>query len=120
MVSGYKIGAIKRAIEVHIHPNNNRSDFYVNYKNWYVGITNNVNLRKAQHQKGKNIPALHFKSWNAETKSNAIEIEKYFHNLGMKDKSSVGGARDSTTYVYVFKIRTNIADDLANLFGLLK
>ena len=47
-------------------------------------------------------------------------IEKYFHDLGMKDKSSVGGARESTTYVYVFKIRTNIADDLAYIFGVIK
>ena len=120
MASGHKIGAIKRAIADHIHPNNGRSDIYVNYRNWYVGITNNVNLRKIQHQKGKNIPALHFKSWNAESKNNAIVIEKYFHDLGMKDKSSVGGARESTTYVYVFKIRTNIADDLAYIFGVIK
>jgi predicted GIY-YIG superfamily endonuclease len=119
MVKGHKIGAVKRAILNHIHPKNNRSDFYVRYSNWYIGITNNVKIRKAQHQKNKNIAALHFKAWNTDTKKNAIEIEKHFHALGMRDKASIGGAKDSTTYVYIFKVKTNIADDVAYLFGII-
>jgi hypothetical protein len=120
MYHGQTIGAIKRAVEDHIHPLKGRSDFYVNYGNWYVGITNNVTLRRIQHQKSKKIPALHFRAWNANSKINAIEVEKHFHGKGMKDKACVEGARDTTTYIYVFKIRTNIVDDLAYMFGILK
>lgn len=117
MRNGHKIGALKRLIEEHIHPNNHRSDFYKKYGNWYIGVTNNTSLRKIQHIKSKQIAALHFKAWNAETKENALEVEKFFHLLGMRDKHGAGGVRDTTTWVYVFKIRTNIIDDLAHLLG---
>lgn len=114
---GRRCGAIKRAIETHIHPKNHRSDFYRDYRNWYIGVTNNTNVRKAQHKRTKKTPALHFGYWDAGTVENACKVEKYFHELGMKDKHGTGGVRPNTTYVYVFKITTNIFDDLAHLFG---
>ena len=107
-MNGNKIGAIKRAIENHIKVENGRSLFFKDYNNWYIGITNNVGVRKSQHKSTKDTNALHFKYWDAGTKQDAIEIERYFHLLGMKDKINVGNAKKDTIYVYVFKIRTNI------------
>lgn len=115
--TNHRVGAIKRAIENHIHPKNNRSDFYVDYANWYIGVTNNTNVRKGQHKRTKKTAALHFEYWDAGTMENACEVERHFHKKGMRDKHGKGGVRASTTYVYLFKINTNIIDDLAHLFG---
>lgn len=38
---------IKKAIEIHLRE---RSSFVVDYSNWYIGITYNVNKRKTQHK----------------------------------------------------------------------
>ncbi|MDI9363422.1 MAG: hypothetical protein QM541_00625 [Flavobacterium sp.] len=120
LINGYKVGAIKRAIEHYIHPNNKRSDIIPVYGNWYIGITNNAQIRKAQHKKEKSTKALYFNYWDAGNKLTAVEIEKYFHLLGMKDKATVGGAKSDSSYVYIFKLRTTIVDDIAHLFGLVK
>lgn len=116
----HKVAGIKGAIEHYIHPNNNRSDIIRIYRNWYIGITNNTGIRKAQHIREKKTKALYFHFWDAGNKETAIEIEKYFHTKGMKDKDSVGGAKSTSSYVYIFKISTTIADDLAHLFGIIK
>lgn len=119
--SNPKVGAIKRAIENHIHPDNGKSDFYVKYSNWYCGVTNDDAKRKAAHKFTKDIPALYFKSWDAGSKSNSLAIEKYFHSKGMRgDSKSPGGVRTSSRYVYVFKWKTNIADDIAHFFDSLE
>ncbi len=117
MPTNPKIGAIKRAIENYIHPDNNRSDFFVKYSNWYCGVTNDDTKRKAAHRYGKNISAMYFKAWDAGTKANALAIEDYFHSKNMRGKSqSSGGVRTSSRYVYVFKWYTTIADDVAAFF----
>lgn len=95
----HKIGAIKRAINDHISTKKERSAFFVLYENWYCGVTNNVGIRKAQHE-GKRI-FIHFKSWNAETKNNAVQIEKYFHELKMIGAKQAGGVRENSVYVYI-------------------
>jgi hypothetical protein len=120
-ITNSKVGAIKRAIETYIHPDNNRSDFFVKYRNWYCGVTNDDTKRKAAHKYSKEIPALYFKSWDAGSKSNSLAIEKHFHLLGMRGESkSPGGVKSSSTFVYVFKWKTNIADDIAHFFELLE
>lgn len=112
-----KIGAIKRAIESYIHPDNKRSDFYVEYSNWYCGVTNDDTERKAQHKYEKNISAMYFKAWDAGSKANALAIEQYFHSKKMRGESKTpGGVKNSSRFVYVFKWHTNIADDLARFF----
>lgn len=112
-----KIAAIKRAIENYIHPDNNRSDFYVRYSNWYCGVTNDDTKRKASHKYDKKISAMYFKSWDAGSKENALAIESHFHNKLMRGKSnSPGGVKSSSRYVYVFKWLTNFADDISHFF----
>lgn len=121
LTSGNQISAIKRAIENYIHPKNHRSDFYVEYSNWYCGVTNDSTKRKAKHKWGKKIPALYFHAWNAKTKANSLEVEKHFHNKGMRGISkSPGGVRSTSVQVYVFKWKTNIADDLAHFFEMVE
>lgn len=112
-----KIGGIKRAIENHIATKNGRSQIVVLYGNWYCGVTNDETRRKADHKYGKNISALYFKAWDAESKDNALLVEKHFHQQGMKGLSkSPGGVRSSSKYVYIFKRYTTIADDIAAFF----
>lgn len=121
MSKNHKIAAIKRAIENYIKPENNRSGLWVRYPNWYCGVTNNETIRKARHKWEKKIPALYFKSWDAGSKANSTEIESYFHAKGMRGISkSAGGVRSSSKLVYIFKWKTNIADDLAHFFETLE
>lgn len=112
-----KIGAIKRAIINYISTGSGRSTWYVDHSNWYCGVTNDETKRKSQHKYTKDISALYFRSWDAGSKTNALAIENYFHKLGMRGLSkSAGGVRTSSRYVYVFKYRTSIADDIAQFF----
>lgn len=115
-----RIGAIKRAINSYISTKKGKSDFFIDHSNWYIGVTNNAQVRKVQHQRQKNISALYYKAWDAETKSNALAIEKHFHDLGMKDKASSGGAVETTKYVYVFKINPNMIDEVAYLLNIVE
>jgi len=115
--SGHKIGAIKRAIENHIHPDSGRSFLYVDYSNWYIGITNDPSVRKAQHEYQKQLTAMHFQWWEAGSKDNALEIEEYFQDAGMQDKKGAGGAKKNSTMVYIFKINTHFLDLLVNILG---
>lgn len=112
-----KAACIRHAIERHISPLTRRSLFYRDYSKWYIGITNNVTVRRGQHRREKQVDTLYFAYWNAGTKAIAASIEKHFHKLGMKDEHGMGGAIASSRYVYVFKIRTNWMEDLESLFG---
>ncbi len=108
---------IKRAISNYIHPNNNRSDGWIEHSRWYCGVTNDDTKRKAQHIWEKQISAMYFKSWDAGSKANSLIIEKYFHGLGMKgDSKSPGGVKSTSRYVYVFKINPNIIERISQFF----
>ena len=62
---------------------------------------------------------MYFKAWDAGSKINALAIENYFHQKGMRGLSkSPGGVRISSRYVYIFKLHTNISDDLARFFEM--
>ena len=115
--NGNRIGAVKRAIENHIHPKNGRSFLFSSYSNWYIGVSNNPLVRKAQHEYSKQLTAMHFQYWELDRKEDALEVEEYFHYLGMADKKGAGGVRSSTTTVYVFKISPHILDHLADMLS---
>jgi len=106
--NGNRIGAVKRAIENHIHPKNGRSFLISSYSNWYIGVSNNPLVRKAQHEYTKQLTAMHFQYWELDCKEDALEVEEYFHDLGMADKKGAGGVRRNTTTVYVFKISPHL------------
>ncbi|MEI6574769.1 MAG: hypothetical protein WCO63_01170 [Bacteroidota bacterium] len=80
------------------------------YENWYVGVTNNPNVRNKAH-KNKNVEEPFF--WlciDTGSQGIALEVERYFHEKGMKDKRLTGGVKDNTTYVYVYKKHLPLID----------
>lgn len=115
---GRKRAAIIRAIEHHISPKNKngRSDFFVEYSNWYCGVTNKEAVRKAQHENKNGEKTFYFKAWDAGSKKLALEIEAHFHAKGMQGNGGTGGVIDTTKYVYVYKKSPNVFDRLARLF----
>lgn len=112
----HKIGAIKRAINDHISTNKERSSFFVVHDNWYCGVTNNVGIRKIQHATKRIF--IYFKSWDAETKNNAVEIEKYFHELKMRGAKTAGGVRKNSKFIYVYKYSMTPADIIEFILGI--
>ena len=82
-----------------------KSLFWIRYSKWYVGITNNPNLRLSQHRTGKLRKPRFFMAWDAESLFNARTIEKHFGQLGkgMKGGKALGNVRKTTHWVYVYK-----------------
>jgi hypothetical protein len=73
---------------------------------WYVGITNDIDRRKAEHK----INTLELKFWktfDAETMDYANEIESYFSKKGTINRPSKNGANKFSRYVYVFRKPTS-------------
>jgi len=70
--------------------------------NWYVGITNNLDRRKAEHNK-KTLDIKFWKTFDAKTMKDANVIEAYFNTKGTINQSYKGGAIKTSKYVYVFK-----------------
>ena len=92
--------AIKTQITKHIKASMNSEK--PRLSGWYVGITNSLNRRKAEHK----IQALGIKFWktfDAESMKNANEVEAYFSNKGTANRPSPNGAIKSSKFVYVFK-----------------
>lgn len=72
------------------------------YKGWYVGITNNLERRKAEHR--INVLGIKFwKTFEAESMENANEIEAYFNEKGTSNRPSKNGAVNNSKFVYAFK-----------------
>jgi hypothetical protein len=78
---------------------------WVRYAKWYVGITNNPNLRLSQHKTGKWRKPRFFKAWDAASLLNARTIEKHFGQLGkgMAGGKVLGNVRKTTRWIYVYK-----------------
>lgn len=75
-------------------------------KNWYVGITNNTERRKAEHR--VNVLGLEYwQTFEAENMGKANEVEAYFSNKGTVNKPSKNGANKNSKFVYVFKKPTS-------------
>jgi len=51
-------------------------------ESWYVGITNDPDGRKKQHEDKKNIVCKHFKSWDCGTEEDARLFEKILKGTG--------------------------------------
>lgn len=108
-----------RAITVltaHIQVN---SHIFVDYGNWYCGITKHKDamIRIKQHMKQKKTPALYPKVCNAVTMENANLVETYFSNLGTTNSANKAGAKPESVYVYVFKRYPNFAELVALLLN---
>ena len=74
----------------------------VNYSQWRVGLTHDPDERKQQHE-NEGRSTKHWKRWQADSVSDAGQIESHFINeKGMK--GGTGGDLDArkTVYVYIF------------------
>lgn len=98
---------IKKQIEKYVKENSN---FFVDYSRWYIGVTNNPEIRKNQHKSLNNKEPNFWKHWYCYSKENALEIEKYFHKKGMLETSKTGGVAEDSKYVYVYKKYLTILD----------
>ena len=86
------------------------STVFIDYSNWYVGITNHPHIRKSQHSINIEGNPYFWQEYIARTREIAEAIEKSFHDRGMKEKRHAGGARSDNKYVYVYKKYPTIFD----------
>ncbi len=73
------------------------------YTIWRIGITQNVEERKIQHRDTEKQNVTCWSQWQADSLSDAQEIETHFIN-NKKMKGGTGGDLSpyKTTFVYVF------------------
>lgn len=64
------------------------------YSLWTIGVTDDPARRRAEHGDPPK-----WQHWEADTKTTAINIERYFLEKGME---SAGGGPGSSDYVYIF------------------
>jgi len=102
-------GEITKHIKKSMGSNNPR------FKNWYVGITNDIKRRRAEHN-SKKIGIKYWKSFNAGSLKNANEVERYFSLKGTSNRPSPNGANEKSIFVYVFKKPTATAKGLNSPF----
>ena len=69
------------------------------YLLWHIGLTHDPGKRKEEHMiEGKT--TTYWKHWEADSLSDAQDIESYFINKGMK--GGTGGDLNSQQIVYVY------------------
>lgn len=72
------------------------------YSYWRIGLTHDLAERKAYWKDTKNQDVTYWTAWEADSLSDAQDIEAHFIDKGMK--GGVGGDLSSrkTVYVYIF------------------
>lgn len=73
------------------------------YTNWYVGVTNNPEARKAVHKSKNETHPDFWIDFNARSHKIALTIETHFHKKGMLETDKKGGIRPDSKFVYVYK-----------------
>lgn len=68
------------------------------YSRWRVGVTNDANRRKQEHN-NKGTDIRFWNSWPADSVDVALQVERYFHKHGMKGDPG-GGKRPNLVYIY--------------------
>ena len=85
---------------------NNHSLVIAKNENWYIGITNNPDARKKQHEskaKKENFDVSYFTVWNAKTINIALAVETYWHERGMLETDIKGNYENNSIFIYVYK-----------------
>lgn len=68
---------------------------------WYIGLTHDPATRKQEHvNEGKT--TTYWKQWQADSLSDAQDIESYFIKKGMKGGTGGDLSSRKTVYVYIF------------------
>ena len=83
---------IKSAISKHVSTN---SVWFIDYTNWYVGITSDPKTRRSSHGRPNK-----WKHWRTDHHTHARDIEAHFLDEGMKGDT---GGGTYPRYVYVYK-----------------
>ena len=65
-----------------------------NYSRWTIGITDDPDRRKGEHDNPK-----HWHQWKAHSEQTARNVEAYFQK---KDMKGGGGGGDHPNWVYIF------------------
>jgi len=86
------------------------STLEIDYKRWYIGVTNNEQARKSKHKSAIGGDIYFWQAYNARSKKLALAIELYFHNKGMLETKLPGGTAEDTKMVYVYKKYPTILD----------
>ncbi len=86
------------------------SNGWIDYCNWYVGITNHPPTRRSAHKQNNSSDPHAWKDWNAKSRRISEAVETYFHDLGMKDYDTKGGAIESSKWIYVYKKHPTLLD----------
>jgi len=78
---------------------------------WYVGITNDANRRKKEHEIKNNRKCKYWKMWNMKSVRLSLALETSLHKQGLLDKDTKGGYNKKTSkYIYVYKKFPTIVD----------
>jgi hypothetical protein len=72
------------------------------YSYWRIGLTHNLSERKAYWKDTKNQDVTYWTAWEADSLSDAQDIEAYFINKGMKGGTGGDLSHIRTVYVYIF------------------
>lgn len=93
-------------INAHIRKN---SFIYADNSRWYVGITNDIKRRKAEHLTENPFLSC-FASYYAGSMKIAAEIEAHFTQKGTLNASGSRGATKESKWVYVYKDAPTVLD----------
>ena len=69
---------------------------------WRIGLTHDLKDRKTYWKDTEKVNVDHWSDWQANSLSDAQDIERHFVNKGMKGGTGGDLSSRSTTYVYVF------------------
>jgi hypothetical protein len=86
------------------------STLYVEFSNWYIGVTNDPQSRELSHR--QKASTQYWVCFNARSKKIALLIETWGHSKGMLETDKKGGVRENTKFVYIYKKHGNIVDQL--------
>ena len=82
------------------------------YPRWYVGVTEFPQRRYKEHMRKIGTEPFYWFSWYAYSKKTALTIEKHFHDLGMLEGAMAGGVKNTSKFVYIYKLKPDILDEL--------
>lgn len=96
-------------INAHIKKN---STIVADNSRWYVGISNDAKRRNAEHTRKFGDKICYFKSFYAYSKEIASQIEDYYAKKGTINAPGSRGATEESKWVYVFKAKPTLIDQL--------
>ena len=98
---------VRKEILEHMKRN---STIWVENSRWYVGITNDENRRKKEHEIKNNKQCKFWNCWDMKTKRLSRALESALHKQKLLDKDTPGNITEASKFIYVYKKRPTILD----------